>query len=295
MDFTGKIVVGHDDSDASRIAVRYAARLARDAGRELRIVHAWIWPLLGKNVDPVDGVAGSGLRNQALGLLSDAADLARETAPGVEVGTSLVTGHARVVLGEASRTARLLVVGHRGLGGFFGMLLGSVSLGLVTHSGCPVLVVRSEEEPDGPVLVGVDGSDAALGAVSSGVRLARIRTAPLRIVHVQRVVDGHAAVSEDAARAIVETAVAQAREELGEGSGVEVTGEVLEDRTVPRGLLAAAESARIIVVGHHGEGRRRFGSTAHAIMHHAPGNAAICRHDHVPVDSDEKPEIVDES
>lgn len=295
MDFTGKIVVGHDDSDASRTAVRYAARLAEQAGVELRIVHAFIWPLLGRSVDPVDGVAGSGLRNQALAILRSAAEEARAAAPGVQVGTSLVTGHARVVLGEASRTARLLVVGHRGLGGFLGMLLGSVSLSLVTHAGCPVLVVRGEEEPEGPILVGVDRSEVSLATVSSAVRLARIRRAPLRIVHVRRVIDGSSETSREDAQAIVDAAVAHACSELGADSGLEVVGEVIEDRTVPRGLLAAAQEARIIAVGYHGEGKRRFGSTAHAIMHHAPGNAAICRYDHVPVETDESPEVIDES
>ncbi|MFC0672490.1 universal stress protein [Brachybacterium hainanense] len=295
MDYSGKIVVGHDDSAASSLAVRYAARLALAAGKELRIIHAWIWPLLGKNVEPVDGVADSGLRNQALALLRGAAEEARAAAPGVQVGTSLITGHARVVLGEASRTADLVVVGHRGLGGFFGMLLGSVSLGLVTHAGCPVLVVRTEEEPEGPVLVGVDGSQAGAEAVVSGVRIARMRRSPLKIVHVHRVVDGRSAMSAQEAAQVLEEGVAQARVELGEDAGIEVTGELVESRTVPQGLLAAAQEARIVVVGFQGQGRRRFGSTAHAIMHHAPGNAAICRHEHIPVETDEAPQVVEES
>jgi nucleotide-binding universal stress UspA family protein len=45
-----------------------------------------------------------------------------------------------VLTGEAA-DADLLVVGSRGLGGFRGLLLGSVSHQCAQHAGCPVLVV----------------------------------------------------------------------------------------------------------------------------------------------------------
>jgi nucleotide-binding universal stress UspA family protein len=46
------------------------------------------------------------------------------------------------VLIDMSGEVDVLVLGHRGRGGFASMLLGSVSLQCVLHARCPVIVVR---------------------------------------------------------------------------------------------------------------------------------------------------------
>jgi len=63
--------------------------------------------------------------------------------PTLEVERKVVYGHPAQALIKESKAADLLVVGHRGHGGFTGMLLGSVSTHSVQHAFCPVTVVRT--------------------------------------------------------------------------------------------------------------------------------------------------------
>lgn len=60
----------------------------------------------------------------------------------VPVELQEAVGRPAQVLVEQSRGAGLLVVGHRGRGGFASALLGSVGLQCVLHAECPVAVVR---------------------------------------------------------------------------------------------------------------------------------------------------------
>ena len=76
----GIVAVGYGGSDAARVAVRWAAGYAAAAGLDLRVVHAWVWPVFTKNLGPVKGVAGSGLRHSAEAILAEGIELAGSVA-----------------------------------------------------------------------------------------------------------------------------------------------------------------------------------------------------------------------
>ncbi|MFF4741374.1 universal stress protein [Streptomyces sp. NPDC001262] len=128
-------VVGVDGSPQSAAAVAFAFEEAALHGAALRAVYAWWRP-----EEP-------GIRDEQAAEQEGRAVLAAATAepaaarPGVELEHAVVRGHPVEVLAEASEKALGVVVGTRGHGGFTGMLLGSVSQGVLRHARCPVIAV----------------------------------------------------------------------------------------------------------------------------------------------------------
>ena len=275
------ILVGYDDTSAAMAAVRWAAELAHDTGAGIRLLHAWTWPLLGQGLAGIPVLDPAGPRNQASRLLDDAAERIAARHPDVPVTAELVAGMPHEVLEEASAGADLLVVGTRGLGAVLGTLLGSVSRGLLHDAGCPVAIIRSDQHRAGPVLVAYDGSHAAGEAVDVAADLAAAWGTTLRVVHVRTVPHapygsgGEAWAAGEGTRVLLDEGVARAR---ARQASVEVQSRMLDARSAAEGLLDAAAGARMLVLGHRGLSRGRFGSTAHATVLHATGNVTVVRH-----------------
>lgn len=276
---SGSIVAGYDGSDEAAAAVRWAARCAHATNRSLRVVHCSLWPLLTRHLGPVPGVSGSGLEQSARSILEDGVAVATAEVPGLQVRSTLLHGLPAQHLAEISAGERMLVVGSRGLGGFLGLLVGSVSLELAATATCPVAVIRPELHPDGPVVVAVDASGSP-GALDDACGLASAWQAPLKVVHVRHEPAGYQLPEgQDGAEAqeILASAVNRA---TAKAPLVRVNGEVLADTSVPHAILKVAGEARMVVVGSQGRGilRETIGSTAHAVLHHARGPVLISRH-----------------
>ncbi|MFE3107239.1 universal stress protein [Kitasatospora indigofera] len=133
------IVVGVDGSPSSRAALRWAQRQARLEDASVEAVAAWDYP-------PMSSwglsIPGPEIEEAARLALADTVKQEQDdTRPPVRQRTEY--GHPADALLKAASGAHLLVVGTRGLGGFTGTLLGSVSRHCVEHAPCPVVVVRS--------------------------------------------------------------------------------------------------------------------------------------------------------
>jgi nucleotide-binding universal stress UspA family protein len=136
------IVVGVDGSEGSVEAIRVAAEEARLRGAELRAVNAWHIPpaVYGAGWAPAP-VDLDEYRKFGESALEKSIEEAGAADTGVTITPVSREGHPADVLLEEAKSADLLVVGTRGLGGFKGLLLGSVSHHLTQHAACPVVVV----------------------------------------------------------------------------------------------------------------------------------------------------------
>ena len=134
------ILVGIDDSPNARRALRWALDHAHD-GDQVVALHVWHMPAAGgfdaTFLDPA--VFEEGARQTAKEVVDDVLTEAEAAAERVVI--RVVNGHASGCLVEQGHDADLLVLGSRGRGGFVGLVLGSVTNGVVNHAPCPVVVV----------------------------------------------------------------------------------------------------------------------------------------------------------
>lgn len=283
------VVVGVDGSAAALDAVRVAVREAEYRQRPLRVVHAFIWPLTGAPLTPVPGApVTAGLRNQAEQYVTEAVEQARKIAPDLRITGVVVDGAPTPVLVEEARGAVLTVLGHRGLGGFAGLLLGSVTVQVAARAQSPVMVVRGEARADGPVVVGVDGSELSTKAVAFAFEEADRRDASLVAVHawlfptpvgpgdiLPLVYDLDAAEGEEE-RTLAESIAGFA----DRYPQVPVRHRVVRG-SPGRVLVEASKGAQLVVVGAHGRGAfggLLLGSVSHAVLHHGHSPLVIVRH-----------------
>jgi nucleotide-binding universal stress UspA family protein len=289
METTG-IVVGYDGSAHSRAALRYAVTQARRREVPVRIVTAFDYDWRRGRFAPPESV--DQVERIVRGRFEELVDAAvSETGlrfPDVRVSGEVRMGSPGPVLVAAGANAALIVVGNRGLGGFGGLMLGSVGQFVATHARGPVAVVRgSVDTADGPVIVGADGSERAdhtIGvafeeAARRGAALVAVRAYDLPAAYGLMAM-GTAPFNPDeirrAEQAALDDSVRPWREKYPD---VEV--ETLTARGgAGRVLVDVSSTAGLVVVGSHGHGALAgtlLGSVSLQVLHHADCPVLIVR------------------
>ncbi|WP_431676621.1 universal stress protein [Kitasatospora sp. KL5] len=286
------VLTGTDGSPRSESAVRWAAEEAVRRGTGLRILHARPWP----DTAYAHGSLASDLRPAALRALAETAERVRRAHPGLLVETAVVDEDPADALLSAAKGQELLVLGSRGLGGFAGLLVGSVGLAVAARVDVPLVLVRSngtaEPEDAGParreIVVGVDGHHASEAVLDFAFAEAARRGARLRAVHGWDLVPAWTAagwvppqVNATTREATEQAALAKAL--AGAHAAHPDVDLVAETRLggAAHAVVAASAGADLVVVGrrdrHHPVGIR-LGSVAHAVLHHSAAPVAVVPH-----------------
>ncbi|GAA1599416.1 MULTISPECIES: universal stress protein [Kribbella] len=275
------IVIGYDGSPGSVSALDWAAAAADRAMAPLRIVEAFEIVIVTRpspgHVVPLEAV-----RTARRKRLDEVSAKLRVEHPGLRIETSLIGGAAAKTLVDAAQDARLVVLGSRGLGGWSGLMVGSVAVQVTTHATCPVVVIphdfQPHPQPEPTVVVGVDGSKFSARAIEFAFDQAESMHA--------RVVAVHAWTSPYLTylngESMLEFDEDKVREEAGLLVAESVAGAAEDHPDVPwtselptgsagQALVRHSESADLVVVGTRGHGGFTgllLGSVGQSVLHH---------------------------
>ncbi|WP_280371831.1 universal stress protein [Nocardia wallacei] len=282
---TAPIVVGVDDSAAADAAVAWAADVAVQRKRELRIVHGLnlgnMREVFGRHEMWVPAVRNA-VRTHGAALVQRAELRARETRPEVRVATEISPESPAKLLLRHSATAYLVAMGASGASGP-PAYIGSTLLSVSSHAVGPVVVVRTDPHHSvrttGPVVVGVDGGAASRAALAAAFEEAVARGTELVALHAWTDFDlgrfaGDPYVLFPGYEIETDERVSLAERLAGwqeKYPQVPVRRQVaLADPKAE--LLRWSNWAQLLVVGSRGRGGFRgllLGSTSHSLVQHA--------------------------
>jgi nucleotide-binding universal stress UspA family protein len=286
------LVVGVDGSDASLVAVDWAADEAARNRLPLRLVYASCWWRY-EGPAPTRGTQLPPGRTTAEYIVGSAAERARRRNLGVRVTTGVIPEDTVSALLREGNNASVLVTGWRGRGGLTGepdgLLLGSTGLAVAARAHGPVVVVRGDSAglagTHARILLGAGESDTGGEALRFALREAETRGCVLDAVRAWRAPapgtpagaappDRPVAGYEDQAAALLEELLREERVAHPEVQvcGVTVEGPahwVLVERSAAADLVVVGARRR---VGHFG---LQLGRTDHVLLHHARCPVAI--------------------
>jgi nucleotide-binding universal stress UspA family protein len=277
-----RVVVGVDGSAGSWEALDWAAAVASRAGAALTVVGAWSY---GGHLHATPTPS-----EEAHRVVDEARTRLSATVPDVVARFLVREGTPAYVLIGASGDADLLVVGSRGLGGFRGLLLGSVGQHCLSLARCSLAVVRPVETPATSgagatprrIVVGVDGSPGAERALEWAVEEARRSDGELVAVAAWPFpgTAGHRFNVDrgllDDARKAADQAVERVRSAT---ERIDVRGDVSEDPP-SLALVEASRKADLVVIGARGlHGFRGMwtGSVSRYVAEHAHCPVVVVR------------------
>lgn len=286
-DLTRPVVVGVDGSTSASQAVRWAAAEAARRKTALVIVHScMVVPVHAPHVAGSSEAYADAVFDHGRALLAEATTLATETAPQIEVTAELVSGGAAEQLVGRSASAQLVVLGSRGLGGFTGLLVGSIAVAVTTHAHCPTVVVRAPSSDAGaPVVVGLDGSPSSDAALAFAFEAAALRGVALHAVRTWWDLTAETAWQRGLTATNLASIEAAEQRVLAEQLAtcavaypdVSVHQTLTRDRPAHT-LVQQSANAQLVVVGTRGRGGFRgllLGSTSQALVHHAHCPVAV--------------------
>jgi nucleotide-binding universal stress UspA family protein len=277
-------VVGVDGTAFSDAALAWAVDYATARHAPLCLVHGA--GSLGGDRIPFKGDARVMLAEASRRVTDHAVSLVRGQAPGLEITVHAPFEDPRQALLDVE-DACMVVVGTRGRGPVASLLLGSVSLAVVSHARAPVTVVRpsrvAQEPGAGEVVVGVDVDGSSQAALDLGFEIASMSGRPLVAVHAWpwRHVVHDAVRSAERVEAMVEheRRVGEALSGFAERyPDVPVTSRLSDDGAVET-LVKASQRAAHLVVGSRPTGRipRYVGSVSRSVVEHAHCPVTVAR------------------
>lgn len=282
----GAVVVGYNGKKHSSVALAWGAREAERRGAPLLVLYAANYP--GMVMEP-----GPGLLEREPGALDAARSVttrgvveASAAHPQLHVvGATEVTSPSRA-LTQAGAGAAMVVLGSRSYGRVVRTLLGSVAFAVAAQADCPVVVVKDETVdrpvgPSHPVVVGTDGSPAAVAALDFAAAFAAATSSPMEVLTCTREHDDGVDEAElwaSELRASAERIAASAADHAQTLHPTLTVTWRVEEGPAEVALIGASATAGLVVVGTRGRGAFEgmlLGSVSHAVIHDASCTVAV--------------------
>lgn len=157
-----KILIAIDGSENGTLALREIANGSWSENDEVKVIHVVATPIpvtdmLGVNAEIARDAHTEAVK-KGTEILESAVDLLGKEAAGLAVSSEVVTAQpfhsaAEEIVNYAGRFgADLVVMGSRGMSMWKSLIVGSVSLAVIQHAPCSVMIVRPKQ-----LVIGTEG------------------------------------------------------------------------------------------------------------------------------------------